>query len=80
MYNDASANDEKKFNAQKKAIVRAIASKDAPLSELIDALFENQFNLSKLNASQQQVYVDRFQELWSNSKEMKMFDELFTKI
>ncbi len=66
--------------AQKKAIVRAIAKSDLQLSELIDSLFENKFNLARLSAAQQQAYIDRFQVLWANSKQMKVFDDLFTKI
>jgi|GEM_PF-7072187 len=80
IYNDAAIPYEKKKEAQQRAIVAAIALKDKPLAELVAQLFAHQFNLARVDKKQQQLYVDRFQDMRTNSKEMKTFDELFTKI
>lgn len=65
--------------AQQNAIVESIRQKDTSLAELMENLFANEFNLARIPQKQQQFYLDRFQEARSESKEMKVFDDIFTK-
>lgn len=80
IYNNKNITADKKNDAQQKAMVSVIAKGDKELSALVGSLFANKFNLAKLSKEHQQLYVNRFQNMWADSKEMKKFDELFTKM